>query len=299
MYLGDPREQQICPDEHTIWEENNRVEKRYQWGAMVLDLCDLSPEEYATTIFHVSGNTGGGGGDEKTSNDVVVNFSSDSISITMEYSPTSDLYIVIKDSNGGKQVVKINKGEKSHTEAISGIDAEKVNELLIGFSEEAATSNTCSDDTYKYTVKKGSTPVPPQEGKCKYGYFKHIEAVTEESILEKTTDVTVIDKVCEFGYNIEPVSIPGFNDMEDDEYYNIMHQEELDLYMFTTEKVKEIFINDAEEQTSSWETNYTTFILEGETYYATRFIQPGLVNIYDPNYEEPLEMIFNYKITTE
>ena len=298
MYLGDPREQQICPDEHTIWEENNRVEKRYQWGAMVLDLCDLSPEEYATTIFHVSGNTGGGG-DEKTSNDIVVNFSEDNISITMAYPPTSDLYVVIKDSDGGKQVVKINKNEESHTEAISGINAEKISDLLIGFSEESATTNTCSDDTYKYIVKKGSTPVPPQESKCKYGYFKHIEPITEETILEKTSDVSVFNKICEFEYDIEAVSIPGFNDVSDDEYNEIMRQQELDLYIFTTEKVNEIFINDSEEQTSIWDKNYTIYMINGEKYYATRFVQPGLVNIYDPNYEEPSKMIFNYKITTE
>ena len=53
MYLGDPREQQICPDEHTIWEEDNRVEERWQWGARILDLCDLDPDEYAQTIFNV------------------------------------------------------------------------------------------------------------------------------------------------------------------------------------------------------------------------------------------------------
>lgn len=52
MYLGDPREQQICPEKHTIWEEDNRVEDRYQWGAMVIDLCDLDPDEYSQTIFH-------------------------------------------------------------------------------------------------------------------------------------------------------------------------------------------------------------------------------------------------------
>ena len=298
MYLGDPRENQICPDEHTIWEEDNRVEKRYQWNAMVVDYCDLDPKEYAQTIFHVSGNTGGGG-DEKTSNDIVVNFSEDNISITMAYPPTSDLYVVIKDSDGGKQVVKINKNEESHTEAISGISAEKISDLLIGFSEESATTNTCSDDTYKYIVKKGSTPVPPQESKCRYGYFKHIDAITEESILANTTEVKVLSKSCEFEYNLQPVAVEGFNDMTDEEYDAVMRQQELDLYIFTLDKVNEIFINDSEEQTASWERNYTTFTVDGETFYATRFVQPGLVNIYDPTYEEPQEIVFKYKITTE
>lgn len=45
-YLNDPREQAIDIDNHVIWESDNRIEKRYQWGAMITDLCDMSPEEY-------------------------------------------------------------------------------------------------------------------------------------------------------------------------------------------------------------------------------------------------------------
>ena len=57
MYLGDPRENQICPEEHTIWEEDNRQETRYQWNAMVIDLCDLNPDDYAKTIFHTESDS--------------------------------------------------------------------------------------------------------------------------------------------------------------------------------------------------------------------------------------------------
>ena len=54
MYLGDPRENSIDIDQNAIWEEDNRKETRYHWGARILDLCDLPPEEYVKTIFHNS-----------------------------------------------------------------------------------------------------------------------------------------------------------------------------------------------------------------------------------------------------
>ena len=45
-YTKDPRDMQLNLENHTYWEEDNRVEERYQWGAMVVDLCDLPVEEY-------------------------------------------------------------------------------------------------------------------------------------------------------------------------------------------------------------------------------------------------------------
>lgn len=298
MYLGDPREQQICPDEHTIWEENNRVEKRYQWGAMVIDLCDLDPNEYAQTIFHVSGNTGGGG-DEKVTNELIVNFTDENVTVNMDYSPTSELFIVVNDSEGGKMVIDIQAGSsRTVTVPLSGVIAEKISDLFIGFSEESATSKSCKDDNYKYVVREGTTPVPPTESTCLYGYFKHIDDLTEQLIIASSQTVNVINKECNFNYDIQPVSVEGFNDMTSEEYNRVISEEEVDLYIFTSEMIDKIFLNDTEEQTSSWQTNYTTMTIDGKTYNVTRFVQPGLVNIYDPNYEQPSQLIFDYKITT-
>ena len=92
MYLGDPREQQICPDEHTIWEEDNRVEKRYQWGARILDLCDLDPKEYAQTIFNVRNV-------ETKKDSIELTFTNSTANFAFPYPPSSDIYIVIKDSD--------------------------------------------------------------------------------------------------------------------------------------------------------------------------------------------------------
>lgn len=45
-YKKDPRENIIDLDNHAVWEQDNRVEDRFVWNAAVLDLCDMSPEEY-------------------------------------------------------------------------------------------------------------------------------------------------------------------------------------------------------------------------------------------------------------
>lgn len=64
-YINDPRECAICPESGVTYEENNRVEKMYHWGARVLDLCDMDIDEYMkpmTVIVgeynHDSGSTG-------------------------------------------------------------------------------------------------------------------------------------------------------------------------------------------------------------------------------------------------
>ena len=42
----DPRENLVDLSAPGVWEADNRVEERWQWGSQVTDLCGLSPEEY-------------------------------------------------------------------------------------------------------------------------------------------------------------------------------------------------------------------------------------------------------------
>lgn len=51
MYLGDPREMSICLDDGIILEADNRKEEMYHWGAQVLDLCGMSPEDYKNSTI--------------------------------------------------------------------------------------------------------------------------------------------------------------------------------------------------------------------------------------------------------
>ena len=63
-YLNDPREDSISLDTPAIWEADNRVEKRYKWGALITDLCDMTPEEYMKNpVIEAIKNGSEGGGD--------------------------------------------------------------------------------------------------------------------------------------------------------------------------------------------------------------------------------------------
>lgn len=68
-YKRDPREGQISLENHCIWEENNRVEPMWQWGARITDFCGTKWEDAAKNpiveaiknmTVTVSGNTSGG-----------------------------------------------------------------------------------------------------------------------------------------------------------------------------------------------------------------------------------------------
>lgn len=294
MYLGDPREQQICLDEHTVWEEDNRVEKRWQWGARILDLCDLSPEEYATTIFHTEEAVTPGG---KVKDAIVASFSKSSVKFAYPYAPASDLYIVIKDSDGNSETVMIPAGDPTpYSVELTTIDTSKVSNLLIGLSESDAKTSKCEDEKYIYSITKSVTPTDF----VKYAYMKHTlveDGLTEEEVVGAGLhDATVNDKDAIYDYVIKPVIIPGFNDMPEEEYEEILAREQLDLLIFSTTNVQNIYLNKTDYQTDSWVLNYATLSLGGTNYYVTRFVQENLVNICDTNYETPEDIVFSYKV---
>lgn len=57
--MNDPREMAIKPQSGAILEQDNRHETTYQWGAMILDLCDMPVSEYMKPMTVI----GLGGGD--------------------------------------------------------------------------------------------------------------------------------------------------------------------------------------------------------------------------------------------
>ena len=59
-YSNDPRERTLKPELSYILEEDDRYEDMYQWGARILDLCDMSVDEYMKPM---TVNVIGGGGD--------------------------------------------------------------------------------------------------------------------------------------------------------------------------------------------------------------------------------------------
>ena len=104
MDLGDPRESLVSLKTPGTWEADNRVEERWQWGAQLLDLCNLSPEDYknstAVTVKTIQdcgecGNGGGGGGDITDNKGTAKISDGGEFTIEFESPVASDLYVFV------------------------------------------------------------------------------------------------------------------------------------------------------------------------------------------------------------
>ena len=72
-YLNDPRENAIREESGITLESDNRIEPMYHWGAMVLDLCGMDPEEYMKNpIVEAINNGGSGGGSDTGSSEEII-----------------------------------------------------------------------------------------------------------------------------------------------------------------------------------------------------------------------------------
>ena len=107
-YRKDPRENLIDLDKHAVWEQDNRVEARYVWNAEVLDLCDMTPEEYMKNpiIEAIKECTPGGSG---STSDII-----DAIKEVGDKITDND------DENTGTVVETISSSTKSIIDALSG-----------------------------------------------------------------------------------------------------------------------------------------------------------------------------------
>lgn len=167
MYLGDPRESLVSLDDHSIWEADNRVEERWQWGAQILDLCNLSPEEYknstAVTVKSIQdcGECGGGGGGQVSNNEGTGSISEDG-EFTLEFeSPVaSTLYafVTFTDGEGDEYsfTVKIGKGSDTanyDVSSFSSVGPYSIKDIELGFKQDGSDAGeTAMDKKYEYST---------------------------------------------------------------------------------------------------------------------------------------------------
>lgn len=170
MDLGDPRESLVDLSAPGVWEADNRVEERWQWGAQILDLCNLSPEEYknstAVTVKSIQdcGECGGGGGDTGgtvTSNEGEATLgNSGDLSISFEKAVATKLYafVTFKDKNGNEYTatVPVEKGEDTATADVSQYTTASpysITEVKVGFKEDGSDADDkVKDKKYEYSV---------------------------------------------------------------------------------------------------------------------------------------------------
>ena len=168
MDFGDPRESVISLNTPATWEADNRVEERWQWGAQLLDLCDLSPEEYknstAVTVKTIQdcGECGGGGGETVKENVGKAAISdAGEFSISFESAVASPLYafVTFKDSTGTEYTFStlVSKGSKSATYDITDLSSDSpyaITDIKLGFKEDGSDADeTVQDKKYEYETE--------------------------------------------------------------------------------------------------------------------------------------------------
>lgn len=297
MYLTDPRENSICPKEGTIWESDNRIEERWHWNGAALDLCNMDPEEYGTTIFY----TADAPQKEPTSgkNAMVLELNDEGKgSVSMANPPASDVYMLVEDEDGNVDVVVIPEGSESPFEFdFVNVNVNSIKNVFIGPDEDNVTSNTFSDETYKYIISYKAKPAE----EVMYAAIKHA-TVGEEGLLTKELisyyckKAVVKGKCSAFAYVIQPIAIPGLDTMSDEAAEKVFETEQVDLFILTTAKTDHIFLNNGEEQTSSWDLNYDVATVDGRDYYVSRFSLSEHTNLYDPEDQVGADVIYTYKV---
>lgn len=168
MDLGDPRESLVSLNTPGTWEADNRIEERWQWGAQLLDLCNLSPEDYKNstavtvkTIQDCGECSGGGGGGEVSDNKGTASLNDNgqfSLSFDSPVASTLYAFVTFTDDFGNEYSfqVSIPKGSDTATYDISSLSTMPPFEITsaeVGFKKDGSDAgDTAEDKKYKYSV---------------------------------------------------------------------------------------------------------------------------------------------------
>lgn len=171
MDLGDPRESLVSLDTPGTWEADNRVEERWQWGAQLLDLCNLSPEDYknstAVTVKTIQdcGECGGGGGGGDVTDDKGTASITDEgmFTVTFDEPVASKLYVFVTFTDDfGEDYsfqVPVDKGSDTATYDVTALSSNppyKITNVEVGFKEDGSDAGkTAEDKKYEYSVDYG------------------------------------------------------------------------------------------------------------------------------------------------
>ena len=172
MDLGDPRESLVSLKTPGTWEADNRVEERWQWGAQLLDLCNLSPEEYknstAVTVKTIQdcGECGGGGGDvTENKGSGKIDDSTGEFSVAFDAPVASKVYVFVtfRDDFGNEYsfMTSVDKGSDTATYDISSLSEFppfEITDVEVGLKEDGSDAGkTVKDKKYEYSVDYGGS----------------------------------------------------------------------------------------------------------------------------------------------
>ena len=173
-YLGDIRENSIGPNGE-LWEGDNRIEERHYWNGAFIDLCNLSAEDYAKTIFMTNGGGSSDTPTTKPTNTITIHRSQDVNNdgmLVYTYKASSNRPVV------SDYEIKLTVQDRSvNTETITEditltiLNGESLSEIVFtniiageGMLEPEITKSNykMEDDDFKYTIIFPEvTPVKP------------------------------------------------------------------------------------------------------------------------------------------
>ena len=169
MDLGDPRESLVSLKTPGTWEADNRVEERWQWGAQLLDLCNLSPEDYknstAVTVKTIQdcgecGGSGGGGSEVGENKGTGVIADDGNFTVTFETPVASKVYVFVTftDDFGNEYsfMTSVDKGSDTVAYDVSDLSTFPpftITEIEVGLKDDGSDAGkTVKDNKYEYSV---------------------------------------------------------------------------------------------------------------------------------------------------
>lgn len=239
-YINDPRERAILPESGVTYEEDNRVEKMYHWGAKVLDLCDMEVSEYMKPMTVIIGDytpESGSTGTTKVNVSIKVSVISpegnildkDGVVIgatqgdgtwkvrwtwNKDFNSILASSVAVTDSNSNEIVVNSNiesNQSKEYTTVIDGIGNNSVTSIgtcTIGTSQSTATGSTVVVDDkisrkeYDIKIEPTSGEEPVLDGDIYYAFIPKSSQSTFNT-MDSTTALNAKGEGAEFKFYTE------------------------------------------------------------------------------------------------
>ena len=304
-YLGDIRENRFGPNGE-LWEEDNRIEERHYWNGAFIDLCGLSAEDYAKTIFVTSGS-GSSDTPSKQNNPITVQeteYVNENGEILYAYRAiakqevTSEVVIEMSvvDSFGASEriIIKIPMGS-SESEIVptstfkqEGFDSPNI---------EKSNYSPKEDEMFKYNTILPEKPVIKPVAYSITLKKGEIDFISDDELIIKILNseqlpmmdnVTSETFIVDFSKNSVPVE--GFSNMSIPEMDVVLIENSQDIILVTDKPIKTIAeaVSNIPE-TELWKKRENNITINGKSYaiwYKRDEGQTTQSSVFDPETNE-------------
>lgn len=295
-YLGDIRENSFGPNGE-LWEGDNRIEERHYWNGAFIDLCNLSAEDYAKTIFMTNGSGSSDKPTTKPTNTITVKLlpkANEENMVVYAYQATSNhpvaseyiIELIVEDMFGAKENVTLTIpfGESLSETVLTSIIAGE------GMSEPTIINSNYKkeDDEFKYSViLPEKTPDKPMAYHItlKAG---ELDNITEDELRQRLLASGELDMKNEeesevFEINMEVVEVEGISDMNISQKVQLLKEHAQDYIIVTDKEIVSIEqANSGINEIGAWQKKDKTITLDNITYTIWYKRDDSQSLLYDP-----------------